>query len=581
VCFFVTAEAFQADALASVGALSRASAATAAKLTALGDGMAAALALQAQLSESQAALSDGLRAVSDAQAGFEQLQLSALDGQAALLTGQAALAESADAAALTLSSVADATHAANATLRALFTAHEDAAASTLARLHALGEGASQLEAAQQRFGTAQGELLASSRIVVERQAALASTLDAVGTTLQGLAFWQERVARGLGLLLGTSFGLDDIVWTAGAIGASFFTTSLPHTEAARPLLLLCVGASAATERTLIPWMVTSTRAARAVLDVGAALARTGAERPLPSAALADFSAMLERAEVKWVIRKHALLLCAALLVRALWRYTDAAAARRRVAAEAEARMQRMLDETLLAHETRLFAALREELAAASTRPGLEPPPVWLLAQHDFPLPAARPRAALLSPPLQHEQQLLDASSPAAAMPPPELAASRRRGAASTPCVAPQHAGGASGASGAAAEMPTPSPFGDAAAAASLAASRRMGADAASSQPPHGTRLAPVLELAATAHVPSADAHMFDAAAAASPPPVAVVASPAVSQQMAESASLGGDGTGIDAKHGRKRRAAAASAAGADASAPLSKRAATQRTRSGA
>jgi hypothetical protein len=571
VCFFVTAEAFQTEALATVSALSRASAATAAKLSALGDGIDASLHLQAQLSESQLALSDGLRAVSDAQAGFEQLQLSALDGQAALLSGQAALAESAESAALTLLSVSEATHAANATLRALFSAHADAAADTLTRLHALGEGASALEAAQRRFGTAQGELLASSRIVVERQAALASTLDAVGTTLQGLAFWQERVARGLGLLLGTSFGLDDIVWTAGAVGASFFTTSLPHTEAARPLLLLCVGASAAAERTLIPWMVTSTRAARAVLDVGAALTHTGTERPMASSALSDFSAMLERAEVKWAIRKHSLLVCAALLLRALWRHTDAAAARRRAAVEAEARMQRMLDDALLAHETRLFAALREELAAASARPALAPLPVWLLAQQDFPLPAPRPRAALLPPPPpQHQQQQLMAS-PAAALPPAELVAPRRRGGASTPCIAPQPVS-AAGASGAAVELPTPSPFADAAAPASLATARRIGADV-SSQPLHGMRLAPVLELAAEAHT-----H----AAAAPPLPVEIAASPAVSQQMEEplvAASLG-DGNSIDSKHNRKRRQAAAAAAGGDAGAPASKRAATQRARSG-
>ena len=367
ICFYLTAERFAAESQDSVNRLLEASSRAAGSLDALGAGLASSLALQAKLAESQGAVAEGLRAVRDSQAALEQLQLSALDGQQQLLDGQTALAESAAAAASTLDAVASATAEANQQLSALFDAHREAARATLQRLNALGEGAAALEAAQARLGASQGELLAASTAVTERQQALAGALDAIGTTMTQLAFWQQRLARGMSLVLGAGFTLDDIAWTAGTLGAASAATSIAHTAAARPALMLALAGSACAERALVPWLVTSTAAARAALAAGSAVAQRGGggiAAIVAGDALGAFAARLERAEVKHGIRYATLALCALLLARAAHRHAGAAKRAAMQQAQMEQRLQRSLSDALAEHEQRMFEALRAEIAAS-------------------------------------------------------------------------------------------------------------------------------------------------------------------------------------------------------------------------
>ena len=408
-------------------------------LDALGAGLASSLELQARVAESQGAVADGLRAVRDSQAGLEQLQLSALDGQQQLLDGQSALAESAAAAAGTLDAVALATQAASQQLDALFDAHREAARSTLQRLQALGEGAAALEAAQARLGSAQGDLLAASTAVAERQRALAGALDAIGTTLTTLAFWQQRLARALSLVLGAAFTLDDVAWTAGAIGAVSAATSITATAAARPVMMLALAGSACAERALVPWLVTSTAAARATQAAGGAVATHNiAARD----ALAAFAARLERAEVKWAMRHGTVALCAALLARAAWHHRGAAAHAARQQAEMEHRLQRSLSDALAEHERRLFDALRDEIAASPAFRRAMEPNAFLEHSADMmpPPPRAAPRAMVRAPAV---------AQPVLALPPAFETAVKPAAGPRVP-VEPASAGGAM--------LVTPSPF---------------------------------------------------------------------------------------------------------------------------
>ena len=374
ICFYLTAESFMAESQDSVNRLTEASTRATGALDTLSSGLASSLALQAKLSESQGAVTEGLAAVRDSQTSLEQLQLSALDGQQQLLDGQTALAESAAAAASTLDAVASATAEANQQLNVLFDAHREAARATLQRLNALGEGAAALEAAQARLGASQGELLEASTSVAERQRALAGALDAIGTTMTQLAFWQQRLARGLSLVLGAGFTLDDIAWTAGTLGAASAATSIAHTAAARPALMLALAGSACAERALVPWLVMSTAAARAALAAGDAVAQRGGIAAIAAGdALSAFAARLERAEVKYGIRYSTLAICALLLARAAHRHAGAAKRAAIQQAQMEQRLQRSLTDALAEHKQRLFEALREEIAAsAAFRRAMEP-----------------------------------------------------------------------------------------------------------------------------------------------------------------------------------------------------------------
>jgi len=393
ICFYLSAERFMAESEDSVNRLQEASAAATGAMDALGAGLTSSLALQAQLSESQGAVAEGLSAVRSSQASLEQLQLSALDGQQQLLDGQTALAESAAAAASTLDAVASATAEANQQLGALFDAHREAARATLQRLHALSEGAAALEAAQARLGSSQHELLAASTEAAERQRALAGALDAISTTMTQLAFWQQRLARGMSLILGTGFTLDDIAWTAGTLGAASAATSIAHTAAARPALMLALAGSACAERALVPWLVTSTAAARATLAAGSSVAARGSIAAVVAGdALSAFAARLERAEVKYGIRYATLALCTLLLARAAYRYAGAAKRAAIQQAQFEQRLQRNLSEALAEHEQRLFDALRDEIAASAAFRHAIDPPMALGIDHDdayapMPLPS--------------------------------------------------------------------------------------------------------------------------------------------------------------------------------------------------
>jgi hypothetical protein len=435
----------QAEATDSVNRLQEASTRASGALDALGAGLTSSLELQARVAESQGAVADGLRAVRDSQAGLEQLQMSALDGQQQLLDGQSALAESAAAAAGTLDAVAAATQAASQQLDALFDAHREAARSTLQRLQALGEGAAALEQAQARLGSAQGELLAASTAVAERQRALAGALDAIGTTLTTLAFWQQRLARALSLVLGAAFTLDDVAWTAGAIGAVSAATSITATAAARPVMMLALAGSACAERALVPWLVTSTAAARATHAAGGAVAAHsggGAASIAARDALAAFAARLERAEVKWMMRHGTVALCAVLLAHAAWHHRGASAHAARQQAEMEHRLQRSLSDALAEHERRLFDALRDEIAASPAFRRAMEPNAFLEHTADMmpPPPRAAPRAMVHGPAV---------AQPMLALPPAFETAVKPAAGPRVP-VEPASAGGAM--------LVTPSPF---------------------------------------------------------------------------------------------------------------------------
>ena len=400
--------ASQADAADSVSRLAEASSRAGDALESLGAGLTTSLELQARLAEAQGAVTDGLRAVRDSQAGLEQLQLTALDGQQELLNGQTALAESAAAAASTLDAVALATAAANQQLGELFDAHREAASATLQRLHALSDGAAALEAAQARLGSAQGELLAASAAVADRQLALAGALDTIGATITALAFWQQRLARGLSLVLGASFTLDDIAWTAGAIGAVSAATSIAATSAARPALYLTLAGSACAERALVPWLLTSTAAARATQEAGSTVARKGSGLAsiIAHDAFSALAARLERAEVKWALRHATMALAAVLLARAAWRHTSVAARAARLQAEMEQRLQRSMSDALAEHERRLFEALREEIAASPAFRRVMEPNAYLGNGDAMPPPPLPPPGAMVRAQTPSSQPML-------------------------------------------------------------------------------------------------------------------------------------------------------------------------------
>lgn len=107
----------------------------------------------------------------------------------------------------------------------------------------LESGASALAAAQLSFGTVQTQLAASSAAVAERQERLSLTLDGFTSTVKGLAAWQERSARGIGLLLGSRWGVDDVVWALASGGAAVWVTGADPLAGARLWLLaaICAG----------------------------------------------------------------------------------------------------------------------------------------------------------------------------------------------------------------------------------------------------------------------------------------------------------------------------------------------------
>lgn len=111
----------------------------------------------------------------------------------------------------------------------------------------LESGAESIAAAQRSFGAVQTQLAASSAAVAERQERLSLTLDGFATTVKGLSAWQERSARGIGLLLGSRWGVDDVVWALASGGAAVWVTGSEPFSGARLWILaaLCAGCARA------------------------------------------------------------------------------------------------------------------------------------------------------------------------------------------------------------------------------------------------------------------------------------------------------------------------------------------------
>lgn len=94
----------------------------------------------------------------------------------------------------------------------------------------------------------QAQLAASSAAVAERQEHLSLTLDGFASTVRGLSAWQERSARGIGLLLGNRWGVDDVVWALASGGAAVWVTGTEPLAGARLWLLAAACAGCAAEQ---------------------------------------------------------------------------------------------------------------------------------------------------------------------------------------------------------------------------------------------------------------------------------------------------------------------------------------------
>lgn len=127
-------------------------------------------------------------------------------------------------------------------------------------------------------------LAASSASIANHQQSLSLTLDGFTSTVRGLSAFQERSARGIGLLLGSRWGVEDAVWALGSGAAAVWATAPEPTAGARVWLIATLCAGAAAERAVVERIVSGPHGGRNWIG-GARLCGGPPPPMLPSRAL--------------------------------------------------------------------------------------------------------------------------------------------------------------------------------------------------------------------------------------------------------------------------------------------------------